>query len=109
MVGEDAPDLLAELLPLFFEDAGLLLDSLQEAVVDENAEAIQQAAHTLKGSSANLGMTRLSSLCLELETIGRKGDLAGANDKFAGVVREYERIKEATMARQAAAPLINRC
>ena len=97
MVGEDVGSFLAEMLPLFHEDTESLFDTLERALLDEDAETILRAAHTLKGTSANLGMTRLSSLCLELETMGRERDLASAVDKFDEIVREYERIKEATL------------
>jgi HPt (histidine-containing phosphotransfer) domain-containing protein len=44
-------------------------------VRQEDAEAVYQAAHKLKGSTANIGGKRLINLCLQLEMLGRAQNL----------------------------------
>lgn len=53
-----------------------MLEALQQAVAAGDPVAVQQAAHTLKSSSANLGATRLSALGKTLEEHGRNQRLA---------------------------------
>jgi len=89
MMGEVA----SELIGLFLEDTPRLLADLREAVAQKDAERLQQAAHTLKSSSASLGAMGLSGLCRELEALGRAGTLEGAAEKVAQVEAEYERVK----------------
>jgi CheY-like chemotaxis protein len=91
MMGEVA----SELIGLFLEDTPNLLADLREAVAQGDAEGLEQAAHTLKSSSATLGAMTLSALCQELEVMGRAGTLEGAGEKVAQVEVEYERVKAA--------------
>jgi signal transduction histidine kinase/DNA-binding response OmpR family regulator len=90
MMGEAA----TELVGLFLEDTPNLLADLREAVSQGGAEGLQRAAHTLKSSSASLGAMGLSTLCQELEGMGRAGTLEGAAEKVAQVEAEYERVKD---------------
>jgi CheY-like chemotaxis protein/HPt (histidine-containing phosphotransfer) domain-containing protein len=82
-----------ELIGLFLGDASKLLASLREAVARGEAEELQRAAHTLKSSSASLGAMVLSTLCRELEAMGRAGTLEGAAEKVSQVEAEYQRVK----------------
>ena len=96
--GEDDPDLFAELVELFLEDTPSRLEALDAAVDTSNSEAVEQAAHALKSSSANLGAIQLSQLFKEIEAAGRQQDL----ERAASLVREtstaYEQVCEALRA-----------
>jgi two-component system, sensor histidine kinase and response regulator len=100
------PDLLTELVELYRADAPQMLEAMRTALAEANGEALRRAAHTLKGSSANLGAVRLAEMCRELERAGRDGALAGAAPLLAAVEAEYERVVEAllTFAGTAAPP-----
>lgn len=63
------PGIVAELISLYLEDAPRQVESIKAAVMEGNAERLALAAHTLKGSSAQLGAEELSELCSELENI----------------------------------------
>jgi HPt (histidine-containing phosphotransfer) domain-containing protein len=91
MMGEVA----SELIGLFLEDTPKLLADLRGAVVQKDAEGLERVAHSLKSSSATLGAMTLSTLCRELEVMGRAGTLEGAVEKVAQVEAEYERVKAA--------------
>ena len=73
MAGDDANELLAELFNSYLDDAPQRLQSIEDAVVGENAEALYKAAHALKSLSATVGATHLAQLAEALETIGRAG------------------------------------
>ncbi|MBP6470952.1 MAG: Hpt domain-containing protein [Chloroflexi bacterium] len=67
-------ELMPELIQTFFEDGILRLGQLQFSVAGHDGQQIWKTAHSLKGSSATLGMLCLSSLCLQLETAARNED-----------------------------------
>ncbi|WPP01319.1 Hpt domain-containing protein [Pseudomonas sp. HR96] len=52
------------LLDTFLSDSSARLKQLQRAA---DAEALSQAAHSLKGSSSNMGAVQLAELCRQLE------------------------------------------
>ena len=70
-------DRSGELRALFFESAGELLQSLNEAGLDLEANPadeevirrVRRAVHTLKGDSAACGFHKLSELAHELEEV----------------------------------------
>ena len=73
MAGDDADELLAELFNSYLEETPQRLQSIENAVVREDAEALYKAAHALKSLSATVGATHLAQLAEALETIGRAG------------------------------------
>ncbi|MDX1949696.1 MAG: ATP-binding protein [Rickettsiales bacterium] len=56
-----------ELTSLFFEQAKLSITSLAEALAYDNLDEWRDAAHKLKGASANFGANNLSNIALDAE------------------------------------------
>ncbi|MFZ2620785.1 MAG: ATP-binding protein [Alphaproteobacteria bacterium] len=56
-----------ELVQLFYDQANASLEMLSLYTDDAHAEDWKKLAHRLKGSSANLGASRLSAACLQAE------------------------------------------
>jgi|GEM_PF-1895840 len=75
----DDPEFLARLIRSYTQDTPQTLEALRKAVADDDAATLYQAAHKLKGSSANFGAKRLVALCEALEDLGRAGTVTGAN------------------------------
>ncbi|MDH3714505.1 MAG: response regulator [Gammaproteobacteria bacterium] len=96
-------DILARILGTYLERAPLLLQAIVTAVSGGDAEQIHQAAHSLKGSSANVGAARLAELCAELELLGRNKDTAKAPGLLADIETEFRAACAAlTREREAA-------
>jgi two-component system sensor histidine kinase/response regulator len=74
-VGGDS-DLLREIVELFLADYPCTLDKIRSAVSARDATAIEQHAHSLKGSVSTFGADNAFNAALELERQGRTGDLA---------------------------------
>lgn len=74
MLGED----FGMFLDTFRTDLLARCDAIQAAVSAGDAYAVRQAAHSLKGSSSNLGAVGLSSACANLEETALKGELVQA-------------------------------
>jgi signal transduction histidine kinase/DNA-binding response OmpR family regulator len=93
-LGPEAADMLAELLPLYFADADSLVATLQKAVAAGDREQLKRAAHTLKGSSANLGLVSLATLSREIEAVSHEEQLSAAAAKVAQLEAEYQRVRQ---------------
>jgi signal transduction histidine kinase/DNA-binding response OmpR family regulator len=91
-------EFLAELAGMFFDDASSRLEELREARGAGNAAGVERVAHTLKGSSGNMGATRMSAICAELQEVGASGDLARARGLFEGLEEEFGRVRPALEA-----------
>jgi CheY-like chemotaxis protein/HPt (histidine-containing phosphotransfer) domain-containing protein len=96
-----APDLLSQLIELFLGDAAPRLAGLAQAVAQGDARALERQAHTLKGSSANIGARRLARLCEDLELLGRSGELGRAPGLLTQLEAEFDRVRAALRAEMA--------
>jgi len=76
-------ELLQEVAVLFLEEYPTLMAEIRAAEESGNAHRLERAAHSLKGSVANFGADCAVQAALELEKIGRSGDLAGAKAALA--------------------------
>lgn len=86
-------DFLEELLDMFIEDFKEKYTALKAAVKQKDAVQVQKLAHSLKGSSASLGLTALQETFLKLETAGRKHDLFNAEKKLDLLLIQFNQLK----------------
>jgi two-component system, sensor histidine kinase and response regulator len=91
--GEQAPQMIMELIELFFETTTSLLEQMRAAVSGKDGPSLYRAAHTLKGSGAHLGATQLATLCKELEKSGHDRQFEGTAAKLAELESELIRVK----------------
>ena len=87
------PDVLSEVLRLFLDDVPRRVERLKAAWQDGNAAELQRAAHSLKGSSSNIGAHHLSDICKQLDERGKAGDLTGARQLLDSLDEEYGRVE----------------
>ena len=73
-------DEFIELVTIFVETSQSDLDKLESAIDLRDTERLVEAAHSIKGASANLGFTELFSLAKDLEQNARKNSLEGATE-----------------------------
>jgi two-component system sensor histidine kinase/response regulator len=99
-------DLLKDLLALFLEGLPEMLVHLREAVRAEDANAIEYAAHSLKGSVGNFSAQPAFDAALKLEAIGRGGNLSEAEQAFAELENEINRFASAIEKFQIAKMMI---
>ncbi|MDQ3316661.1 MAG: response regulator, partial [Actinomycetota bacterium] len=97
-------ELLTELAEMFFGDASSRLGELREAVEAGDAAGVERVAHTLKGSSGNMGATRMSAICAELQDVGVSGDLARAPGLLERLEEEFGRVRPALEAELEGGP-----
>jgi len=70
--------LLTRVIDLYIESSPKLLLEIDQALAQKDTNSLYKIAHSLKNSSANLGITELTALCRDLEVNGREGNLAAA-------------------------------
>jgi len=93
--GEDGKDIVAELAGMFLDDARSRIRALEEAVQSGDAPAIERVAHTLKGSSGNMGARSMYSLCARLEDAGASGDPSSGAGLLRRLKEEFDRVARA--------------
>jgi two-component system sensor histidine kinase/response regulator len=92
---EGEPDFVKELIELFLSDVPPQLATLREAVRGNDAESVERIAHTLKGSSGNMGAKKMTALCAQLQEAGASRDLAGAPELLERLEEEFGRVRPA--------------
>jgi CheY-like chemotaxis protein len=86
-------NLLVELVKIFLEESPKLLAAIQEAAARDDAQALERAAHSLKGTLSTFAAPAATAAALRLETIGCAGDLAPAGEACAALEKEMGRLK----------------
>jgi CheY-like chemotaxis protein/signal transduction histidine kinase len=97
LVGEDELDLINELIQTYLQAGSVLTADLATAIAENNPLKLEQAAHSLKSSSASLGATHLANLCKQLEHQGRTYDMKGAPAKVQEALAEYHKVAQALL------------
>jgi CheY-like chemotaxis protein/HPt (histidine-containing phosphotransfer) domain-containing protein len=97
IIGEDT-HVLDDLIEAFLCNTPGRLAELRQALSNEDAHMFEHMAHTIKGSSANMGALRMSELCRQLELVGRSGRLDGVAERLVQLEAEYEQVKAALQA-----------
>ena len=85
-------ELVHEIAMLFLDDYQPRMDEIAEAVAARDSKRLERAAHTLRGSAANFNAQEAVDAVLFLESMGRIGDLTGAEEALAAVEREMRRL-----------------
>ena len=92
---EIAGDETARIVGLFLEDAPRLIAKLENASTGPDLDAMRDAAHTLKSSSANVGAMALSTAAKRVELGARARKLDRPAVAVALVIAEYARARMA--------------
>jgi HPt (histidine-containing phosphotransfer) domain-containing protein len=99
------PNVLKKIIDLYQQSSPAHLRTILDAVSSGNNIALQEASHSLKTASANLGALELAAICKELEDLGRdekseeaKGLLDNLGHSFQetldALITEMERISD---------------
>lgn len=88
-------DFLKEILGIFLEDTPLRIAELHSTFSAGDAAAFARAAHTIKGSSSNVGANELRALAAQLELDARQNGLAGLDRQVPELEAAFARVKAA--------------
>jgi len=84
--------LLREIVGSFLAETPGRVARMHEALNRTDAEGLAFVAHSLKGSSGQIGALRVAALSFELEKQGKSTDLAAAPALLAELERELNRV-----------------
>jgi PAS domain S-box-containing protein len=91
-LGNDT-SLAKRLVDLFLQDSTRLVDDINRAIVDRDADRLRRAAHTLKGSVSNFPAATARDTAARMEAIGFDADFDAAQEIFPTLEREIDRLR----------------
>jgi HPt (histidine-containing phosphotransfer) domain-containing protein len=87
----DNDEFLREIAGIFLEDTPLRITELEQSLVASDIAKFTRAAHSIKGSSANLGAIALRIAAEKLEHHARTQGLSGVSNLVADIKTEFDR------------------
>ncbi len=93
VMGSSSPNMLDEMASIFLEDAVPLIDKMKQGLAQRDFTAISMAAHTLKGSSATIGLTDFADICLAVETSSKEEQADCISTSLTQLVAEYPKVQ----------------
>lgn len=81
--------LLLRIIELFRSSSPALINQLQTAVAQGNADMLYKTAHNFKNSAANLGLIELAAACRDCESKARQGNLEQAEQQMQSIQTLY--------------------
>ncbi|MCP4421117.1 MAG: hypothetical protein GY805_31280 [Chloroflexi bacterium] len=98
VMGDNSPELMDEMSGTFMEDAIPLINQMKDGYSNQNYQAISVAAHTLKSSSATMGLAQLADLCLAIEVSSKQQKLDKLGLNISSLESNYVQVQEALAA-----------
>lgn len=89
----DGDVFLKEILGIFLEDMPVRIAELHRSNAANDAESFIRAAHSIKGSSSNVGAAEVRAIAETLEHHSRKQGIAGQEAQIAQLEAAYSRAK----------------
>lgn len=98
LVQETDFEFVIELIDIYINETPKQINAIVLALAAHNLPSLTIAAHTLKGSSLNLGAKQLGAHCLKLEEIGRTGKSIPDGTGITDIENEFENVKTKLLA-----------
>ena len=92
---EDDTAGIAELLEMALETGRRHRVALAEGIAAGDVEVVRRAAHSIKGSSGNIGANAVMEIAAALEERARAGDLSDAAGRAAEIDAGYAQVEKA--------------
>lgn len=94
LLGDEWKPLLAELMELYLSSTPELIKAIQNAVVQSDPAGIRLNSHSLKSSSAQLGIPDLPELSAQIEVAGEEDAVAKADALLPELLACYAQVEE---------------
>lgn len=88
-------DFLSEIINLYINDTPKRLDGLRQALSDRDTSTAERLAHSMKGSSSNIGAPIVEKVAAELEDRLSNSSYEGADELFEQIKTESDRVCKA--------------
>lgn len=90
---DDGDVFLKEILGIFLEDMPVRIAELHRSNASGDTESFIRAAHSIKGSSSNVGAAEVRAIAETLEHHSRKHGIAGQEAQISELEAAYARAK----------------
>ncbi len=90
---DDNDEFLKEIVGIFIEDTPLRIAELDTCLVSGQKEPFTRAAHSIKGSSANLGALALRAVAEKLEHHSNNQGLIDVGEMIADIKTQFDLVK----------------
>lgn len=87
---EGSPEIMRAIIDEFLGMAGRAIAEMQDALERGDAKALERAAHTLKGSSGQMGAQQLMFECAAIERAAAAGDMKAVRDRLPLLHKKHE-------------------
>jgi len=84
------PELIVDLIRMFLEDGPCKVKAIVEGLEEGDFEKMERAAHSLKGSSGNLGAHFLQESCEQMQVASRQRELDNVTRLTPEISSHYE-------------------
>ncbi|MEA5594498.1 response regulator [Rivularia sp. UHCC 0363] len=93
MAGDDASEMMAELIDSYLEDALPKLQEIKSAIDQDDPDKLRNYAHAFRSLSVTIGALSLAKVCTQLENIGRSGNTFHASTLVKQLNAEYQKVE----------------
>ena len=83
------PELLLDLIHMFLDDSPSKVEAVEQGLKSGDFEKAERAAHSLKGSSGNLGARLVQDVCEQLQLSTRSHQLAESMSLAPKLAKHY--------------------
>jgi signal transduction histidine kinase/DNA-binding response OmpR family regulator/HPt (histidine-containing phosphotransfer) domain-containing protein len=90
---ECGTEVLASIVDIFLEDASTGIRTARRLLANGDADALERAAHTLKGSCTNIGAQQLANVFADIEDRAEEGRLDGLEERIEEAVIQLEGVR----------------
>lgn len=98
------PGAFAAILETYLSDSPNTIARMERALIAQDFSTLRVAAHTLKGSSSNMGAAQLAAYCRDMEHAARNNDVAACTTMMAIVKSSHQAACNALRVVLATAP-----
>ncbi|HEX4605220.1 MAG TPA: Hpt domain-containing protein [Candidatus Angelobacter sp.] len=88
-------ELLRELIDVFADEGPRMLARIEDAIRHGSAADLEKSAHKIKGSVLQFSAHAAAAIALELEEMGRRGSVAGAEPLLQRLKQEIDLLQAA--------------
>lgn len=92
---DDGDSFLKEILTIFIDDTPTRIAELHDSRATGNTLSFTRAAHSIKGSSSNVGANELRAIAEQLEHHAQNHGIVGVDAQVAELEAAFSRVKEA--------------
>ncbi len=83
-----------QVLEMFMKSGQELLEQLESVLDKGDVDQVVRIAHSLKGSSGNVGAKRLAEFALDMEKSAKTDALDELKDRLSSIKKEFERFRQ---------------